>query len=740
LRPDYAASAAKARLMAFKKKIIEFFSPFLGKSQSASPGNLIAAYTVARCNDLDSRLRVQRLVPTDGADGETRNHGPQESIVANLFEAIAYDTGDTRFRTFVLTGEAGVGKSTALRAISRKLAIAFQDGSVPLDLLPITLPLQQVTVPADSFASSSTEAAGRLLRHLLEYWCIWVSGLAAENQITIEWLQDWLREHPSVLILDGLDEFFINNVGIDSEMIGAMLSRYGRTLQDRPNAIRTHTAVLAIRDSYPGHTHFATRTTYVFLIEKLTSAQAISIYPDMRDVLHRLRGTSTLSVLLTPLILSWLGPRGKELKAESLENKSVVMRHALNAIIDESHVGAALNSSFGIINLSNALIMLSIIGWLFFRDNKGIMSLDEIQTESQVLADEWMSQASDLNKADEIMRAFQLLANEDAIRVLMERTVFVSTGAVHWRFAHREWQDFLTASYMANAYYHWNFVEMGHRAMTQAIFKLIGEILVTLPEKFEITATFTENIFRAGGLAAVNLAGVVGNGLFVVHSGAIRRFFSIETLDQMNKTARLIFFTGCMYRALRHDPRDPSAADLRRAVIAVCRTYGVKQDNPHRDALTTSLAWCYHAAIAASDNRIERPITDWPGLAFEREHEEPVLSMLTAGPEHQFRIEPHHRSLQVAWLQILPIVLENPHRPVSIAHYLYTMVVVYRHGVHIPEISDELPAILSDNSKYAEIFRGYTAVPELWTIFTSCQAAYRAAATSFTGDLTNRFP
>src|SRR5882672_10076085 len=140
LRPDYAASAAKARLMAFKKKIIEFFSPFLGKSQSASPGNLIAAYTVARCNDLDSRLRVQRLVPTDGADGETRNHGPQESIVANLFEAIAYDTGDTRFRTFVLTGEAGVGKSTALRAISRKLAIAFQDGSVPLDLLPITLP------------------------------------------------------------------------------------------------------------------------------------------------------------------------------------------------------------------------------------------------------------------------------------------------------------------------------------------------------------------------------------------------------------------------------------------------------------------------------------------------------------------------------------------------------------------------------------------------------------------------
>jgi hypothetical protein len=712
--------------MSSRKRIINLW-PTHRKRQTTGAEHLIAAQTIARCNDLDSRLRVKKLVPADASDGGARNRGPQESIVAHLFEDIVSGTGDSRFRTFVVSGEAGVGKSTALRAISRRLAIRFQQASSPEDLLPITLPLQQVTVPVASFASSTTEAADNLLRHLLAYWCTWVSGLAEENQITIEWLDDWLQKHPSVLILDGLDEFFVNNVGIDSELIGRVLNSYGRRLRSKPDAAHTHTAVLAIRNSYPGHTHFATRAAYFFIIEKLTTEQAILLYPEMEEALWRLQGTSVLAVLLTPLILSWLGPRGGRLKAEALENKSVVMRLALDAIIEESYVGDALN---GIINMSSASTMLSIIGWLFFRDNKGIMTLDEIQAESQALRNEWLSNVRDPKRANEILRAFQLLANEDALRVMMERTVFVSTGADQWRFAHREWQDFLTAAYVANAYYHWNFPAMRHRAMTQAIFKMIGEILTSLPDKFKLEDSFTENIFRAGGMAPVNLAGVVGNGLFAIQASAIRRFFSIETLDHMDKTARLIFFTACLYRALRNDPDDPAAGDLRRATIKVCSDYGVKSDSSRRDALTTSLAWCYQKALAASDNSLDPPRTEWPGLTFVPEHEAPVLAMLTAGSEHHFRIEPHHRSLQVAWLQILPIVLENPYRPLSVAHYLYTIVVVYRHGVHIPEISDELPVILGDQSKYAEIFRNYTQVPELWTIFRNCQDAYRSAAAS----------
>jgi hypothetical protein len=268
---------------------------------------------------------------------------------------------------------------------------------------------------------------------------------------------------------------------------------------------------------------------------------------------------------------------------------------------------------------------------------------------------------------------------------------------------------------------------MGQRAMTQAIFKMIGEILITLPEKFELTEEFTEKILEAGGLAVVNLAGVIGSGTFVLHPRAIQKLLSLDVLDRMHKTARLVLFTGCMYRALRQDPADTSASDLRRFLIVVCNEYGSGEKHPDRDALTASLAWCHHRAMAADDHRISPPKSEWPKLCFDPDHEDAVLSMLTAGRQQQFRIEPHHRSLQVAWLRIVPIVLENPYRPVSVAHYLYAVVVVYRHGVHIPEITAELPLILADDSPYAKVFREYKAVPELWTLFTSCQEAYRNA-------------
>src|SRR6185295_15082398 len=205
--------------------------------------------------------------------------------------------------------------------------------------------------------------------------------------------------------------------------------------------------------------------------------------------------------------------------------------------------------------------------------------------------------------------------------------------------------------------------------------------------------TFAQEILEMGGLAVVNLGGVIGNSTFVIHPRAIQSFLSIDALDHMDKAARLVVFTGCMYRALRQHPGDPSAAELRRALIAVCDEYEVGQVHPHRDALTASLAWCYHRAMAA-DARITAPKSEWSGLGFAPEHEEPVLSMLTAGRHQRFRIEARHRSLQVAWLQILPIVLDDPYRPVSIAHYLYAMVVVYKYGAHIPEVSNELEAIL----------------------------------------------
>jgi len=689
---------------------------------SFRPERVISNLTISRARDLDIALRVKQLIPQTGEENE-RYRGAQESIVNSVLEDVS-EGGFFRFRTFVITGEAGVGKTTALRAIGREFALRFQESKSGNILLPILMPLQQVKIQREAFGSK--EPSTELFWYLLRDWCAWVSRLTGQT-ITHQWLTKWLQANPCVLILDGLDEFFINNIWIDSDLIKQMLEVFRYTLDDGATAARPHTALLAIRNSYPGYDQFASADAHLFLIEKLTSEQASAVYPEMKHVIEGLRGSANLSVLLNPLILSSLAPRASQLRAESLQTKSIIMREALDTLIYEADLVSHLGR-FGRINRSSVHTMLCVIGWLFFRDAKGLMTLLEVKLQSETLANNWSTEVPGLKTDSSIMRAFELLAHSEITRLLMERTVFVSTGIDEWRFAHREWEDYLTASYMANAYYYSNFVQMGHLAMTRAIFKMIGEILTTMPGKFEITESFTESVLGAGGIAAVNLPGVLGNSELVVHPRAIHKLLSIDTLDHLNKTARLVVFTAVMYRALRQARTDPSASELRRALIIVCNEYGKGGNDEHRDALSASLAWCYHKAMAAGDRRLQGPQVEWPGLGFKPEHEEPVLSMLTAGREQQFEIKPHHRSLQVAWLQVLPIVMEDSYRPVSIVHYLYAVVVVYKHAAHIPEIARELPLILASDSKYAEIFRAYEQVPEIWELFTYCQEAYRSAA------------
>jgi len=121
------------------------------------------------------------------------------------------------------------------------------------------------------------------------------------------------------------------------------------------------------------------------------------------------------------------------------------------------------------------------------------------------------------------------------------------------------------------------------------------------------------------------------------------------------------------------------------------------------------------------------PAIPWPGLGEHEEDEEAALELMCDRSKFPPEVAPRHRSLQIAWLQIQSMIVLVPHRPISAAHYLYTIVVARRHGVHIAEVSQELPAIFAEDSAVTRAYRDYTLVPELWTIFERCRAMFNAA-------------
>ena len=115
--------------------------------------------------------RVATTVP--GADGAT-----QREVYDDVLAAAR--AADGRPRVLVIAGDAGVGKSTVLRLVARRLAAALTAGAPGDAPLPLLIPLYFATLPAARLAAleldGTPERRGRaLLDVLLDWWCGWIN-------------------------------------------------------------------------------------------------------------------------------------------------------------------------------------------------------------------------------------------------------------------------------------------------------------------------------------------------------------------------------------------------------------------------------------------------------------------------------------------------------------------------------------------------------------------------------------
>jgi hypothetical protein len=152
--------------------------------------------------------------------------GSQETVFDFLREQI--EERNTGLAVWLLTGQAGVGKSTVLRRLCRW----FASRSLSLSGNDVTVPL---LIPMVRFEMQATKKGQQVdLRSLLSWWCSWANAILADEAsrdrgmvsqlFTVDWVYSLLATTRVLLILDGIDDYIAKNQPVSMQAVADLLS------------------------------------------------------------------------------------------------------------------------------------------------------------------------------------------------------------------------------------------------------------------------------------------------------------------------------------------------------------------------------------------------------------------------------------------------------------------------------------------------------------------------------------
>jgi len=118
------------------------------------------------------------------------------------------------------------------------------------------------------------------------------------------------------------------------------------------------------------------------------------------------------------------------------------------------------------------------------------------------------------------------------------------------------------------------------------------------------------------------------------------------------------------------------------------------------------------------------PVVPWPRIGFADAETEVALPMVCSACDGRVVLDARSRSLQLAFL--IPIVDAYHDSKVAIRalHYLYYLVVARKHGVHVFELSQELPRLLRPGGAFEKVVESFTLVPEVLELYRNCQVVH----------------
>jgi hypothetical protein len=685
----------------------------------------VAERTVARIANLNRSYlyKFDELISTLPAEAGIQGErtvpegigGTQAEIHQLLLDIIQQPGGGPR--CCIVTGDAGVGKSTVLRTVARDLCLDYLKRPWENPPIAILMPLQLFILRRDDIDEVSSNPGGMgLWLRIAQHWCGVANDARSPDLMSVPWLVEKLKGRAIALILDSLDEFLTNNGEVGMSAFRELLRELSRSYGGNHRL----TVLVGVRSSQPGLESLATDSNHLFEVLRMTLSQAVRFFPEAAAAMDGLESRDLQRLLLTPLILAQLGPRVREFRNRPPQTKSDLMGLALKAVIERS----------GLLELHEAdawVAALSVVAWIYYSQYRAMMTVEEVHREAVAFRERW--QAHLRGRRDEattgIVAGLDIVANPQTCERLMRRTLFVPTGYRVFRLVHREWEDFLVADYLAYCLIHENVDELGYRGNIVPISRYTVEHL----RGHEISEDLTRLVFRRTretGRRFIfgNFSAIVASPRASLSGPTIRLLLSDEIADA-DPVARHVLLSGLSYRALTNALSDTSASDIRSQLILTLPAYAGAAGT-HTDAVTASMAWCYLKAFS-SRFATPGPENPWPGLGLEPGHQQDALGMVCSVTPSGLTVDPQNRSLQVAWLQVQDSVLTDPHRPISVTHYLYMLAVARHRNVHIAEAAEKLQSILEPGSRFARIIEDYILVPELWVIFQACRTlAFRS--------------
>ena len=706
---------------------IVFICAELLRQYGDNPGLDLVRFALSRISLVNRTLGTEQLissVATDSAFDQIEPSipssmaGTQQEVAERIIQTV--HRGGLHPRKLLVTGAAGVGKSSVLRHISAKLGLNYLARPGTTTLLPLLIPMQQITVsePGDSSYTWNM---------MWQWWLDWGKSLHPEANCSREWLEDQFRSNPVVVILDGLDDFLQNHKSVGFSSIVQLLRETEARYIDNPNL----SIVIGIRNTLQGIEKLVDHPRDIHEIQHLSVAQAKKTYPSCQYWIDTIEDPELMDFILTPLILSNYEPDPSCPISEGTNSQSALLCQSIRTLLSKSGLVRAQieNREIEIEHLGRAMM---VIAWLFFSKARGEASIEVLQREAVQFHQRWSAFFSAVERdhesfyletlapeRDDILFGFSLAGNPKICEDLLQRSLFVPTSSGVVRFRHRYWQEFLLGQYLSLCIRTRNFEELGAVAFHTRIYRIAGE---SFGDRM-VTANGVKALFQnwsksPNEIIAGNLCGFLTWTQTRIEPSAVRLL--VDKLEELEPLSRLVLVGGLGYRVLVDHPNDISKTDIRRALLPRIQELANPEPSTAGDCAPCSLSWMYLKAFGELSNQEQIP-DDWPGLDFKDDQTLKVLPMICSTENGNYVLDQRSKSLQASFLASIMETFKDPRLAIRAVHYLYYLIVARKHDVHSPGLFSELPLLLAEGCEFETIIKSFDSVPELLTFYRRCQ-------------------
>lgn len=654
-----------------------------------------------------------------------QRRGTQGSIFARVYDLATnkQKRGGPNF-SVVISGEAGLGKTTLMRQLAQSAAFDFFGAPAPGAPAPIFISMPTLSVEPLSIGGAAGDEflAQTILDALLEHVSLNFEHTRDVKFATREATLRALARQATLLILDGVDEFLVNTPVVRLVHVRMAIERLLTEAGDGDLRV-----FIGIRNSVRNYAQLASSPNNVFLLSSLTAEQAERHFRGVSKWITKIEHAPLGQAFLTPLILSAFQEANPDVEGE-LTTAADLWELALRAILSKSGITKVRTAEGLSTSLDDWIVALSIVAAAFHMTLRHDFSLNELRNQTESIRTSWRTFLEAVGDVDgggkSPLIGFDLINNERTLEALIECSVFAATARQSVQFSHRQWQDYLTARYVAMSIEFGNVDEIGRLAFNVPIYRTAGQLLTQQAVNERLIARAiertreTRNEFIIG-----NLGALVGNAVAPITRPAIMRLF--ELLPKYTPLIQAVIIGSVGRRALQAD--DPSAIDIRIGIEPTLRLLANQKAGDRYNQIAESISWCFLKAYHHRFKMPPPPVNFVP-FTFDSGFDD-ALAVVCTQADGVWTYDNKFASVQDTFTSIQELVLVDPvTRPISVAHYLACITAARIAGAQIPEVTEELGSILEQGSPFEAAFKSFDYVPEVFDLYKRCQSAYRSFA------------